>query len=96
MFKIFDHRINVEREATPEEVKLYFSGPSKEELSTYYKNERNILLLQSDWTQLPDVNIDSEKAQQWKYYRQKLRDITTQSGFPYQIEWPILPGDVKE
>lgn len=55
------------------------------------KTRRNNLLLQSDWTQLPDVPINT--SSQWENYRAKLRDITRQSGFPWSVEWPTSPTD---
>lgn len=94
MFKIFDHRIGAERDATPEEIeqqKDAFYGPSDEQLSFWSKEERNGLLSISDWTQLSDVTMSTEKVQEWKTYRQALRDITTQKGFPREIIWPVKP-----
>lgn len=52
---------------------------------------RDSLLAQSDWTMLPDAPTD-KKA--WKAYRQALRDITQQPGFPDNIVWPTKPTDV--
>lgn len=52
---------------------------------------RDSLLTQSDWTILPDAPTD-KKA--WKAYRQALRDITKQPGFPDNITWPTKPTDV--
>lgn len=49
---------------------------------------RTQLLVNSDWTQLPDVPLSAEKKAQWATYRQALRDITNQSGFPDNINWP--------
>ena len=46
--------------------------------------ERNKLLAESDWTQLPDASAD---ATAWATYRQALRDITTQAN-PFSIVWP--------
>ena len=94
MFKVFDHRIGAQRDATPEEIEQQrdaFYGPSDAQLSVWYKRERDALLLQSDWTQLSDVTISAEKTQEWKTYRQALRDITLQSGFPREIVWPVKP-----
>jgi hypothetical protein len=51
--------------------------------------ERQDLLQASDWTQLPDVSIDTKSA--WAAYRQELRDITDQPGFPDNIVWPTPP-----
>lgn len=47
--------------------------------------ERNALLAQCDWTQLPDAPVD---AAAWVVYRQALRDITTQAD-PFNVIWPI-------
>lgn len=51
---------------------------------------RNDLLQQSDWTQLPDVPLETKEA--WATYRQALRDITAQSGYPFTIVWPTPPA----
>lgn len=52
------------------------------------KQRRNRLLLDCDWTQLPDVPLSTKNN--WAVYRQALRDITTQSD-PFNIVWPISP-----
>lgn len=52
------------------------------------KDERNSLLQRSDWTQLPDAPVD---AAAWATYRQALRDLPSQSGFPFNITWPTQP-----
>ena len=52
--------------------------------------KRNQLLLESDWTQLPDV--PSNTKDQWAEYRQALRDITKQDGYPENVEFPIVPS----
>jgi hypothetical protein len=56
--------------------------------------QRNALLANSDWTQLADVPLSAEKKAQWATYRQALRDITDQSGFPDQINWPEISPTV--
>ena len=56
---------------------------------TALRKRRNELLQQSDWTQLPDVPI--ETREQWAAYRQALRDVTQQPGFPNDVEWPEPP-----
>lgn len=53
------------------------------------KELRNKLLIESDWTQMPDVSIATKAA--WATYRQELRDITTQAGYPTEITWPTPP-----
>ena len=54
-----------------------------------YKRQR--LLLDSDWTQLPDVPLADKEA--WAVYRQELRDITSQPNFPNDIIWPTPPTE---
>lgn len=50
--------------------------------------KRDALLVQSDWTQLPDVPLPTKEA--WAAYRQALRDITQQPD-PHNIIWPTPP-----
>ena len=42
----------------------------------------------SDWTQIADSTADKAA---WATYRQALRDITGQAGFPWTITWPDAP-----
>jgi hypothetical protein len=49
---------------------------------------RDNILSKTDWTQLPDAPVDKEA---WATYRQALRDITEQDGFPKDVEWPTRP-----
>lgn len=52
------------------------------------RNERNSLLAASDWTQLADATVDKAA---WAAYRQALRDIPQQVGFPYNVTYPATP-----
>jgi hypothetical protein len=52
------------------------------------RRQRNELLAASDWTQLPDSPVPSAT---WTEYRQALRDITAQAGFPWNVTWPAKP-----
>jgi hypothetical protein len=54
------------------------------------RSQRNSLLSESDWTQLPDSPLSSEKKTEWSVYRQELRDVTSQSD-PNNIIWPVKP-----
>lgn len=49
------------------------------------------LLLESDWSVLPDVPMTSGKKAEWIEYRRKLREIRLQAGFPNEIQWPTKP-----
>jgi len=52
------------------------------------RKQRNDKLKDSDWTQVADAPVDKAV---WATYRQALRDITAQSGFPWDITWPDAP-----
>ena len=58
--------------------------------SEQIRAERNSRLLGSDWTQVEDAPVNKVN---WAAYRQALRDLTTQVGFPFNIDWPIKPVD---
>jgi hypothetical protein len=62
--------------------------PSVEKLASEARVKRNELLAASDWTQVIDAPVDQAV---WATYRQELRDITTQPGFPENIIWPMQP-----
>lgn len=55
------------------------------------RESRNLLLLESDWTVLPDSPLSEEKKQEWKTYRQSLRDITENFSDTNTIIWPSKP-----
>ena len=62
-----------------------------EELASLARSDRNLLLDQSDWTQMPDTALSDSKKTEWATYRKSLRDIPSQSGFPKTITWPPMP-----
>lgn len=51
------------------------------------RRERNQLLLASDWVSGSDVTMSED----WRTYRQALRDIPSQEGFPNDVTWPTSP-----
>lgn len=51
------------------------------------RSTRSMLLTETDWTGLSDVTMSPEMA----IYRQALRDITLQPGFPHDVSWPTKP-----
>lgn len=58
-----------------------------DEKATQIRAERNALLAATDWRFRSDMN----PSQEWKDYCQALRDITEQSGFPWNVVWPQEP-----
>jgi hypothetical protein len=66
--------------------------PSLEELEAQVRRQRNEALQQSDWTQVNDVNLTVAESNAWKAYRQALRDLPAQEGFPSNVIWPLPPN----
>jgi hypothetical protein len=52
------------------------------------RQQRNGFLSDCDWTQLPDAPVDHAA---WATYRQELRDVSSQTGFPWNVVWPVKP-----
>ena len=55
------------------------------------RSDRDYLLQMSDWTHISDSPLSTEKKAEWGAYRQALRDITKQDGFPLNVIWPDKP-----
>lgn len=52
------------------------------------REERNRKLTETDWTQLADAPVNSVA---WSNYRQALRTLPEQAGFPFNVQWPEQP-----
>jgi len=67
--------------------RLIAEQPAKEARTT-----RDRLLADSDWVSIKySVDLNESIPSDWLAYRQALRDISTQSGFPNDIQWPQKP-----
>ena len=55
------------------------------------KLERSRQLFETDWTQALDAPLSEEERAAWRVFRQGLRDLTSQPGFPWDIVWPTPP-----
>lgn len=53
--------------------------------------QRDVILQESDWTQLPDSPLDDKKRERWAKYRQELRDLPA-TGDPATIVFPQKPA----
>lgn len=65
--------------------------PTTEQQEMQIRVQRNSLLSLSDWTQLADAPLTLEQKQAWAEYRQALRDVPEQAGFPKNVIWPSTP-----
>ena len=69
-------------DATPEEIAQRTDNEGQS-----VRSQRDDLLQQTDWMALSDNTMTPE----WAAYRQSLRDVTDQAGFPWNITWPTKP-----
>ena len=66
---------------TPEEETEY-KNRIDNTASDAVRSTRNELLKECDWTQIPDCTVNKTV---WAKYRQQLRDISNQEGFPHDV-----------
>lgn len=59
------------------------------------REKRDELLTETDYLLMPDYPISEEALVALKTYRQALRDVPEQAGFPSKIEWPEKPEAIK-
>jgi hypothetical protein len=82
---------------TPSELENYETlqeatkSTQAEDSARLVRDMRNNLLTQSDWTQLKDTGLDSDSESAWATYRQELRDLPEQAGFPDNVVYPTQP-----
>ena len=67
---------------TAEQITAYTSSKESE-----VRTQRNTLLAQTDWCALSDVTMSADMTT----YRQALRDVPQQAGFPHSVTWPTKP-----
>lgn len=72
---------------TAEDLAAYQTAKDAEQAKSI-REQRTQKLKQTDWTQIADSTADKTA---WATYRQALRDIPAQAGFPWTITWPDAP-----
>ena len=75
-------------ETTAAEQEAAYKAMKDAEQAKSVRDDRTKRLSDSDWTQIADSTADKAA---WATYRQALRDITAQAGFPWTITWPDAP-----
>jgi hypothetical protein len=73
------------RKYTDEEV-----AENNAQKASQVRSERNKKLADTDWTQGKDIPDATSTA--WSVYRQALRDVPSQPGFPWSVNWPSTPS----
>ena len=56
------------------------------------RHYRDTLLRESDWTQFTDSPLSDAKKNEWKTYRQNLRDLPATESDPQNPTWPTIPS----
>lgn len=74
---------------TAAEHEIAYKAMRDEQQAQTIRQQRNQLLDKSDWTQVLDSPVNQTA---WATYRQNLRDISTQAGFPWNTVWPQPPA----
>jgi glutaredoxin len=86
--------LNADKSATQTWIEVAMNNDEKKAAYdakvTEVKAQRDAMLAASDWTQMSDVTIDAAVKEGWATYRQALRDVTKQEGYPWDITWPTL------
>ena len=75
-------------DATAAEQEVAYKAQKDAEQAKAMRQQRTEKLKDTDWTQVADAPVDKAA---WAVYRQALRDITTQAGFPWNVTWPTQP-----
>ena len=75
---------------------LFYGWPlgelkTDEDYASEAREKRNALIAETDYMAMPDYPLDDEKKAAVFAYRQALRDVPEQAGFPRQIDWPVKP-----
>ena len=68
-------------------------APTPEQAMNALREQRNNLLLASDFSQFPDAPLTDEQRSAWRLYRQALRDLPQTVVDPLAIEWPSRPSN---
>jgi len=76
-----------EEQAEYDTKKAAWAANANDRKAAEVRAERNAKITACDWRVLSDVS----NSDVWKTYRQALRDIPTQSGFPNNVTWPDAP-----
>jgi hypothetical protein len=68
-----------------------YTASKTAEAATAARNTRDGLIASSDWRAIKAFEAGATVGADWATYRQALRDITDQAGFPTEIVWPEKP-----
>lgn len=70
-------------------------APTIEEVASQVRAQRDAMIARTDFMMMPDYPISEEDKALVEAYRQALRDIPEQEGFPSEVQWPVAPQCLK-
>lgn len=70
-------------------------APTTEEVAAQVRSQRDAMIAETDYLMMSDYPISAEDKALVETYRQALRDIPEQEGFPSNVQWPVVPQCVK-
>ena len=76
---------------TKAEQEQAYTARKNDEAATAVRAERDKLLASCDWMAIKAFEAGSTLSAEWATYRQALRDVTSQTGFPWEVTWPTQP-----
>ena len=65
--------------------------PAEQMIADAARARRDALITATDYLLMPDYPISAEQLAEVRAYRQALRDVPLQAGFPSDIDWPVPP-----
>ena len=77
---------------TKAEQEAEYTARKAEEKATAIRTERDAKLAESDWMVIKAAETGVALATEWATYRQALRDVSAQVGFPNEVTWPTKPA----
>ena len=90
---VFTDRAATETEAaqTAAEQEAAYKAMRDAEQAVSVRAARDTKLAETDWVVIKNLELNANIPGAWEVYRQALRDVPTQTGFPWTITWPVQP-----
>jgi hypothetical protein len=94
---VVDRSMNIKNGISNEDYFYALVNKTEEEKQISKENEirarRDAALFACDYTMLPDAGVTEKQLEKFKQYRQALRDVPQQPGFPEIVTWPTVTGE---
>ena len=78
-------------EATAAEQEAAYKAQKDAEQAKAVRADRDKRLSDTDWLVIKNLELNQNIPGTWEVYRQALRDVPQQAGFPWTVNWPVAP-----